>query len=144
MTATARPGIRKSTAHSLGKGLDNHGSTLASTDTRAAQTIAPAATPKGVQQVQRDACAACTQWMAQSYCSPIDVGSVTVESQLLLDCEVLCAKGLVHFDEIHVFEREPGLRKGLTRGGSGTDAHVRRLDSHARPSQQSADRLKSP
>src|SRR5918994_1372296 len=143
MTATARPGIRKSTTHSLGKDLDNHGSTLAPTDTRAAQTIAPAAAPKSVQQVQRDACAACSQGMAQSYCSPIDVGSLTVELQLLLDCEVLCCKGLVHFDEVHVFEGQAGLRKRLTRCGSGTNAHIRRLDSRAGPREQSADGLES-
>src|SRR5688572_23542518 len=98
MTATARPGIRKSTTHSLGKSLHNHGRALPPADTRATQTVAPAATPKGVQQVQRDACAACTQWMAQSYRSAIDIGALTVESQLLLDGEVLCCKGLVHFD----------------------------------------------
>src|ERR1700737_1837066 len=109
MTATARAGIRKSIGTlSGGEGFDDYRGTLAATDAGAAQAVSSAAAAERVQQVQGDPSAAGAEWMANGNGTPIDVGALPIQAQLLFDCKILGGERFVHFAQIHVIGFQSG------------------------------------
>src|SRR4051812_33873435 len=86
--------------------LDHHRNTLPAADAGGGQAVAPLATAQLVGEGEEQARARGGQGMAEGDGAPVDVRAVAVESELLLDGEVLAGEGLVHLHEVDVLEGE--------------------------------------
>ena len=81
--------------------------------------------------------------MAERDRAAVDVHLVAIEAQLFLHRKVLRRERFVHFDEIHVLQRQPGLLEDLARRGRRSHAHQRGLDADIRPVREPRERLQA-
>src|SRR5438132_486997 len=123
------------------EGFHDHRRSLAASNAGGAQaeTLPPA--PQGVQQVDGDARAGCSELVADRDGTAVHVGLGAVEPQFLLDGEVLRRKRLVHLDEIELLELHAGLLERFAGRGRRADAHVLGLDPRHGPRHQPAQGL---
>src|SRR5688572_17931545 len=143
MTANASAPTARSMLSSPWKGFDDHGGSLTPSNAGAAESVPTPAVPQGVQEVERYAGSAGAERVAQRNGASIHVGPLPIEPQLLFHRQVLGGKGLIHFDQVHLIEREPGPGKRLPRGRCGSDAHVGGLYPYAGPGEEPSDRLET-
>src|SRR6185437_14836070 len=100
--------------------LEDRGDALADADAHGDQRVAPAAPMKLADGGEREPCARGAQRMADGDGAAIGIDPVIGEVDLeqLEAAEHLARKGLVELDHVDVFEREPGARQCLLRGGN--------------------------
>src|SRR2546430_3426488 len=123
------------------EGFHDHRRSLAASNAGGAQaeTLPPA--PQGVQQVDGDARAGCSERVADRDGTAVHVGLGAVEPQLLLDGEVLRRKRLGQLDEIELLELHTSLLARFSCRRRRADAHVLGLDSRHRPRHQPAEEI---
>src|SRR6266498_4987516 len=90
----------------LGLALDDHGDALAAADAGGGETVSPLPPPKLEGKGQEQARARGPQRMAEGDRSPVHVGLLAVEAQLLLDRQVLARERFVHLREVEVLRRQ--------------------------------------
>src|SRR5438093_4588925 len=123
MTAMARAGISRSIIPSRLNGLYDHRRALATPDAGRAEAVTPAAAAEGVQQVQGDPRAAGAKRVPERHRTSVYIRALAIESQLLLDREVLRGEGLVDLHEIHLLQVEPRCSERAPRGRHRSNAH---------------------
>src|SRR3989442_3624158 len=110
------PTYRSSTSFSrLPFSLDDHRDALAAADAGGGETVSPLPPPKLEGKGQEQARARGPQRMAEGDRSPVHVGLLAVEAQLLLDRQVLAPQRLLHLDEVEVLRRQARRLQRLAR-----------------------------
>ena len=82
--------------------FENHGHSLATTNTRASNGVFAAATREFIREVRCDARAACAKRMTQRNGAAVDVRLFAIEAELFFDCQILRSERFVDLDQIHV------------------------------------------
>src|SRR5438445_9505807 len=85
-----------------GERFDDDCRALTTADARGPQPEPELTLAQGVEQVDRDAGAACGERVADGDRAAVHVGPGPIQSQLPLHGEVLRGERLVHFDEVHL------------------------------------------
>lgn len=84
--------------------LDDHRNALPTADARSRQTIAFATAVQLVQHRQNETRTSRAQRVPERDRATVDVRSAAIESQLLLDSQVLTGKSLIYFDHVDVVQ----------------------------------------
>ena len=98
--------------------FDDGGDALTAADAGGGQAIALAAAAELERERQQQARAGHAERVPERYRAAVDVDTVTIETQFLLDREILPREGLIDLDEIHRLEAQsrPVQRPTRRRG----------------------------
>src|SRR5229473_8117169 len=95
-----------------------------------------------MKQSQNQTSSSGAQRMAQRNSATVDVGSSAIETEFLLDGEVLSRKSFVDCNQIHIREFQAGFFQRLTGGRHRPYAHEFRLDAGVSPTNDAPDWFK--
>src|SRR5260370_32626877 len=95
-----------------------------------------------MKQSQNKTSSSGAQRMGQSSSTTVGVGSFAIETDFLLDGEVLSRKSFVDFNQIHIREFQAGFFQRLTGGRHRAYAHEFRLDAGVSPTNDAPDWFK--
>src|SRR2546421_873988 len=126
-----------------GERFHDHRRALAAADAGGAEAEALLGASQCVEQVDRDASAGRGERVADGDRAPVHVRLGAVETQFLLDSEILRGERLVHLHQVHLLELHPRLLERLAGGGRRADAHKLGLHPRHGPSHDPAQRLQA-
>lgn len=123
--------------------LDDDGDTLTTTDTGRADGVLALGALELMGQVGHNTGARGTERVSESNGTTVQVGLGAVQSENLLNSQVLGSKGLVDLDKVHILEGQTGLLEGTLDGRNWADTHDGGLDGGNVPGDNLGERLQS-
>src|ERR1700733_185209 len=124
--------------------LNNHRNPLPAPNARRRQTIPQTVPPQFIQQRNHQSRPGRRQRMPQRNRPAIHIRLIAIQSQNFLYRQILRRKRFVHFDAIHLLQRQPRQLQRALRRRHRPNPHNPRIDSRRSPRHNPSNRLKPP